>query len=590
MNNLASRRDLRNKPFEVSERTLPANTIVGRNLADCVELPDPCEDFPDLRSEDIALVELPTAQITNIFQKLNDTLQSLREHTVKTLSLKSIAQDACVNARGYDFEKMYYDEANRAKDLELELRVVKEGYESLSKEKEIMMKNYEGFISNLQTENKNLKSLEVKVSQLDSQKRRMEEDVQRLLFENRLLKEQEHQGNKTLLEELKAKIKKYNEEKMEYLNRLEEHQNEVTELTHQLESTRQSQLSENENYQRVIENFRLENERLKDQLKQAQAQIEKPPIAEPAKNDQQIELIKKEIEMLKLHVVNASFDSVRISQNLRSTSIQEVTNNTGKNPHSPGRHFDAFSNQAINRDLSSMRETGIINGKQSTSFAQMTPLNSVSTHTIDFTSYPSEDNGTFEITKNEGVKVQRTMEPPNLETKIATVSPSRDFSKSPNVSTTRRIIRLGDADNPFTRGLSTPQITSIVGNNQQEVLPKQFPKLTFDPPKSLEGDMAINFILPDTMSIAGSDHFEEHSEATTKHQPKALAVGTNKQNNTTTSGHQSTGQNSLDIHPNTLRPNRDDESLDASINHRQEEDSMLTSDSRIQEVFDELNG
>lgn len=592
MNNFASRRDCRNKSFEVSERTLPANVIVGRNLADCTELVDPCEDFPDLRSEDITAVELPTAQITNIFQKLNDTLQSLREHTVKTLSLKSIAQDACVNARAYDYERMYYDEANRAKDLELELRVVREGYENLSKEKEIMQKNYEEFITNLQTENKVLKALEIRVSQLDSQKRKTEEDIQRLMFENKLLKEQEHTGSRALLEELKAKIKKYNDEKMEYLNRLEEHQSEVSELTHQLETARQAQLADKQNYQRVIENFRLENESLKSQLEKVRIDKETTTSIESSEKDKQIEFIKKEIEILKLQVVNSSFESTRNSQGLRSPNDQTGVLNPDYKASITADRINAFANPEMNPEMTSMRDTGLMSGKQSTSFAQMPSSNVVSTRTIDFANYRPEERGQFSIkTKNDGVKVSKTLEQPSYEARLQAVPQNRDFSKSPNISTTRRIIRLGDADNPFTRGLSKPQVTSIMGNNEQVSHSIPSAKINFNPPKAPDADQTINFMLPDTVSMADSGHLGDNEEIfLRKARNQTDAASQKKSNDTTLSENQSIGKDSLDINPNLLTANKRDDSLNASINHHQGDDSVLTSESRIQEVFDELNG
>ena len=171
-------------------------------------------------------------------------------------------------------------------------------------------------------------------------------------------------------------------------------------------------------------------------------------------------------------------------------------------------------------------------------------------------------------------------------------SPSiREISKSPSVSMNRRVIRLDDAENPFTNGTYRNKVfpgtqvapqRPIVSTNEVNRIPIHFQG------NSEKERANLNFMIPDTVSISQSDHFQEKNDVFVKktnlnHEKISFKLS----EDTANTANRNSFKDSIDVATNVFNLNLRDESMSSSIGVNKDE-SEFTTDSKIQEVFNGL--
>jgi len=231
-------------------RPAPKLPPSARNVPCCRNAVEPYADFPDLRSEDIPQIEL---------------IQSMIHYKISTLytnNNESLMQFES-NLDVPDFESLYFQEHHRVRDLEVELRQLKQAFDKMLRDKQVSENNYEAFIAEMQAEQNALRSLEFKLHEVDDWRRRLEEQVRRLTIENELLRAREESTSEGLLTQLKTKMREYHCEKSNLLNQLDSFQTEISDLKDKMEHMKQQSLIEQSNFERVVDHLLKENDELR---------------------------------------------------------------------------------------------------------------------------------------------------------------------------------------------------------------------------------------------------------------------------------------------------------------------------------------
>jgi hypothetical protein len=224
----------------------------ARNVPCALNLNTVREDFPDLRSEDVPLIGLSKHLLGVKGQKI---VQYRKSHApLSSTSRKS---------NNVDFERLYYEENLRAKDLETKLKKLKLTFETIFEEKQAMQNNYEAFIADMQLEHKGFRILEFKLRNAEDHCRLLEEEARKLCLQNRLLIEREEASNSNIFNELKNNVRIHNEENLQNLAKICAYQSEIQDLSAKLNEFKTQNEIEKINFIRIIENFNKENEDLK---------------------------------------------------------------------------------------------------------------------------------------------------------------------------------------------------------------------------------------------------------------------------------------------------------------------------------------
>jgi hypothetical protein len=130
-----------------------------------------------------------------------------------------------------DYERLYFHELNRNKNLEEDRKVLKETLEKMKIDKDSQRQNYEDFIKQLDNEIQFLKNYEVRYNEVSDKHNKAEEEVARKTAEIEKLKKK---GNRhdldPILNEMRSKLERLNKEKVELLDNMLISRNQINEL------------------------------------------------------------------------------------------------------------------------------------------------------------------------------------------------------------------------------------------------------------------------------------------------------------------------------------------------------------------------
>ena len=273
-----------------------------RNIPRQHEHPEVPQDFSDLCSKQVPLPPVffssQRPMPEHLMSKETANQRSLGSR-ILTAEMTSSRQ---IGGQSNDFERLYYIEINRSKALEEDLKCMKDVLKKAASEKDLIRTNYEEFIKKLEEEIRMLKTFETKYNMSDSQRRKAEEDLSRKIIEIRLLREQnEGIGSTALLEEMRAKIRRLNEEKLALLNSMDVYRTEINELSNRITYIQNSDQNERDNLAKMMAQMKDRNFKLESELKEL---FERPPedpalISELRQKTEALAVLTEELEMLK---------------------------------------------------------------------------------------------------------------------------------------------------------------------------------------------------------------------------------------------------------------------------------------------------
>lgn len=188
-----------------------------RHLVHQIPLKETNFDIPDSEGQKIpSAPSIPRTEreITN----LSETGLSVGNSEIRSRKVNS------------DFETLYYKAEADNRVLREDIESLKNTNLKLNENKESMKNNYEEFIEKLETEIGNLKQYESGFNNLDIEKRNLEEEITKLKLEMSLIRKNSGVGDDGYNENLRERIRKLNEEKLELLNNLEIQNNKVKNL------------------------------------------------------------------------------------------------------------------------------------------------------------------------------------------------------------------------------------------------------------------------------------------------------------------------------------------------------------------------
>ena len=194
-------------------------------------------NYKPIEAGTTATVDLPCKTVPLIPNLSQIQLQSnLQKNSVRNSYLqKSRTSSKNMNSSlresgNASFEKKYYVELEKNKNLENYIKQLNKVNNQLTTDKEVIKGHYEEFIARLQTDLNNAKAFENKYNGVDLQRRKLEEELNKLNIElNMLKKGDESNGNETL-DELRLRIQTLNKEKLELMNSLKVNKKEVYNL------------------------------------------------------------------------------------------------------------------------------------------------------------------------------------------------------------------------------------------------------------------------------------------------------------------------------------------------------------------------
>lgn len=151
------------------------------------------------------------------------------------------------------FERMYYQEANRNQSMEAELREIRQLAERIRLEKNSLKETYEDFIARLETENEGLRKSEQRLQGVIDAKRRLEAEVERLGAELRGMRDS---GSDGVIAELREIVGRLEQEKRELRAQLEAHRVEVARLVTTVSTVRVQDDGQRAELQRQLDETR----------------------------------------------------------------------------------------------------------------------------------------------------------------------------------------------------------------------------------------------------------------------------------------------------------------------------------------------
>jgi hypothetical protein len=273
-----------------------------RNIPRHQEHPEVSQDFSDLCSKQVPLPPVFIGLQKTITEHLMSRETGNQRSVGSRILTAEMTSSRQIGGQNNDFERLYYIELNRSKALEDDLKCMKDVLKKAGLEKDQIRTNYEEFIKKLEEEIRMLKTFETKYNMSDAQRRKAEEDLSRKIIEIRLLREQsEGIGSATLIEEMRAKIRRLNEEKLALLNSMDIYRTEINELSNRITYIQNNDQTERDNLSIMMTQMKDRNMKLEAELKDL---FERPPedpalIHELRQKSEALALLTEEMEMLK---------------------------------------------------------------------------------------------------------------------------------------------------------------------------------------------------------------------------------------------------------------------------------------------------
>lgn len=587
----------RNSSFQsrpVSQRTVLDSVGAVRNVGDPFPVSDPKMDCPDRQGH---IVSKPHLQIDSL--KLNDVPLSTTIQSTSILSARMTEQRSSHRPSQSNYERLYYEQINHTKEIENELKSFRDVLHKVKIDNDTTKINYEEFIANLQLENQRLKASETRVVQLESQKRRLEDDIKKITTENKLMRQEHEESNSKLLEELKAKIRYHNQERMECLSQVDHHQEEIQELRDQLETMVLDHSSERSHLIKLLEEQKLQNGEMSLGYEQMLTDISVNNQAIVREKDRIIEELKKNIEELKLQLgvfqkrqemelnLQAQMKN-EISFSLKDTITQkEECGKKAKTELVPliDNYVRTAEDYLQADSFSSPVVMPVVQAYNPLPEYVQKPLNyeNNQTHNVNIhipvSTYPSTNY----------VNQINSTSCSNHNSSSFTAS-SRTVTASPTTFASRRVIRLGDAENPFTnhtteQGRHSHRTVVSSQSNRQTTLsssPVIYKTLVDTKPE------VFNHFIPNTVSLNQSLHFPDSDKPFMKKEANDVNVASYRViDNTGNAFYPARQMDTNKGLSETMKVSYDDPSIESSIGMNRD-DSALTTDSKIREVVNEL--
>lgn len=594
MYNRVSHRNASPRSRPVSQRTIVDAKFEARNAGDACPLGDPKTDHPDRLGQ---AVTKPLTPIEN--RRFNDarprsSVQSISSFEPRISQPRSSHQPSQVH-----YERLYYEQINHAKSVENELKNYQDVLSKLKAENSSAKIDYEELIASLQTEIQRLKGIETRVIQTESQKRRLEDDLRKLTTENKFLRQEHEESTNKLLEELKSKIRCYSLEKMEYLAQVERHQEEIQELRDQLEAMALDHATEKSHLMQLIEDQKLQIGEMSLGYEQMITQLNTNAIAAVREKDKTIEELKKNIEELKLQL--GVFQKKQdLEQKLQSQAQNEISFSLKE----ATSHRDEIGKQ-IQRDSYKPIETHakIIDSHYQAEWGQLpdvAPISQANIPTSEYFLKPVKYEGSqiYHTNTHTPIFHQNTNHTDNVSPSTcsnhnssAFTASSRTVNAMPTVFASRRIIRLGDAENPFTSNANDQgryshwTVLSPHSNNQTSY---SYSPVTPSTVADIKPDVS-NLLVPNTVSFNQSLNLPEVEKLFVKKQgDEAKMTSYRVINYDAVSFYPPKQTGTTNLISDAMRTSDDNQSFESSIGMNRD-DSALTIDSKIREVVNELH-
>lgn len=242
---------------------------------------------------------------------------------------------------GPDFEKLYYLELEKNKNLQKQVSHLENAQNRLHSDKTEIKRYYEDFIEQLKTDLSNAKSFELSTTELDKRNRALETELHKTRIELKMLKNVNENGSDAALNDLRKRIRVLNDEKMKILNTLDVKQIEVNKLNSMLENfqTKNNDFKEknlfelrNVKHQLELKDKDLENFRRDLVQKEKQTFVIKVRDAEIDDLTSEISNLKRTISRLRQDITNKDDEIYDLRSKPRYT---ERINHVPKNDQLP---------------------------------------------------------------------------------------------------------------------------------------------------------------------------------------------------------------------------------------------------------------
>lgn len=197
-----------------------------RHIVDYRPISPTLQDTPDYSSKTVPALPNLTVMQSNLHNKSSQ--MSLVEKSRRSDS-RSVKTGSHI-----EFERLYYVELEKNKNMEVQLHQLREINERLTIDKKSLKEHYEEFIRQLQGEVQSSRSIESKYNTVDTRRRVVEEELHKLKVELELIKQTHGHGDDDVVDELRDRIRTLNDEKMELLNTLKSNKTEVNNLRAQI--------------------------------------------------------------------------------------------------------------------------------------------------------------------------------------------------------------------------------------------------------------------------------------------------------------------------------------------------------------------
>lgn len=161
-------------------------------------------------------------------------------HTSRSKLSGSNNNSAIKDSHLNNFEKKYYIEVEKNKNLLNQMNQFKQVNNQLVEDKDAIKGHYEAFIKRIQNDFDSVKGFEGKYNAVDLQRRKLEEEVEKLRIELSLLKEEKNGAEGGTIDELRQRIQKLNKEKMELMNSLKLNKTEINNLRIEVRNCKES--------------------------------------------------------------------------------------------------------------------------------------------------------------------------------------------------------------------------------------------------------------------------------------------------------------------------------------------------------------
>lgn len=207
-----------NKTRYYIERNVISYKPIGIDTTATVDLP--CKTVP-------LIPNLSQIQMQSNIQKNSVRTSYLQKSRTSSKNMNSSLKES----GNVNFEKKYYVELEKNKNLENYIKQMNKVNNQLTTDKEVIKGHYEEFIARLQADLQNAKVFENKYNGVDLQRRKLEEELNKLRIELNMLQkgDENNNGNETL-DELRLRIQTLNKEKLELMNSLKVNKKEIHNL------------------------------------------------------------------------------------------------------------------------------------------------------------------------------------------------------------------------------------------------------------------------------------------------------------------------------------------------------------------------